>query len=91
VPPAYGIWRSSGPNEFEAKYEYFATAASPPPDFMKGAGWPPAGRGIFIEKITLAPDGESFVSTIRYEAVDVSGEAVAGGGTARGRGARIRF
>jgi hypothetical protein len=91
VPPAYGVWRASGPNEFEAKYEYFATTASPPPDFMKGAGWLPAGRGLFMETITVAPDGESFVSTIRYEAVGASGKAVAGGGTARGRGARIRF
>jgi len=26
VPPAYGVWHSIGPNEFEARYEYFTTA-----------------------------------------------------------------
>lgn len=91
VPPAYGVWRAIGTNAFEAKYEYFSTAPSPPPDFMKGAGWLPAGRGVFIEAITLAPDGESFVSTIRYEAFDASGKPAEGAGKARGRGARIQF
>src|SRR6476469_1403752 len=23
VPPAYGIWRKTGPNEYEAKYEFY--------------------------------------------------------------------
>ena len=27
VPPAYGIWRRTGPDRFEAKYEFYPTSA----------------------------------------------------------------
>jgi hypothetical protein len=91
VPPAYGVWRSVGPWEFEAKYEYYATAPSPPEVFRSGGGWLPSGRGIFTERITLSPDGQSFTSTIRYEALGVKGEPVAGSGEAKGRAVRIAF
>src|SRR4026207_587492 len=66
VPPAYGVWRTLGPNEFEAKYEFYVTAPAPPEAFKTGAGWLPSGRGVFTERITLAADGNSFTSTIRY-------------------------
>src|SRR5262245_61852309 len=55
VPPAYGIWRRTGPREYEAKYEYYATR--PPAAFdeiASGSGWLPAGRGVFVDHITLA-------------------------------------
>ena len=91
VPPAYGVWREVGPNEFEAKYEYYATAPSAPDEFLKGAGWPPAGRGVFTERIALAADGQTFTSTIRYDAFDSKGEPVEGGGEASGRATRIQF
>ncbi len=90
VPPAYGVWREVGPNEFEAKYEYFANAPSAPDEFLKGAGWLPSGRGVFTERITLAPDGNSFTSTIHYEAFGPDGEPVEGGGEAKGRAERIQ-
>ena len=43
VPPAYGVWRSVPGNGtvFEAKYEFFTTAPSPPEQSMAGAGWLP--------------------------------------------------
>ena len=91
VPPAYGVWRQVGPGEFEAKYEYYATAPSPPEAFKTGAGWLPSGRGVFTERITLSADNQAFTSTMRYEALGVQGEPVAGSGTAKGRGVRIRF
>jgi hypothetical protein len=91
VPPAYGVWREVGPNEFEAKYEFFSTAPSVPEAFAKGAGWLPAGRGVITERITLAADGQSFTSTIRYDAFDLKGKPVEGGGKARGRATRIQF
>lgn len=90
VPPAYGVWREVGTNEFEAKYEYYATAPSDPKAFLKGAGWLPAGRGVITERITLATDGQTFTSTVRYEAFDPKGEPVDGGGVAKGRAERIR-
>jgi hypothetical protein len=91
VPPAYGIWREVGPNEFEAKYEYFAAAPSEPEAFLKGTGWLPSGRGVFTERIKLSADGDTFTSAIRYEALGLRGEPVEGGGQASGRAERIRF
>ena len=91
VPPAYGVWREVGRNEFEARYEYFATAPSARDEFLKGAGWLPSGRGIFTERIKLSPDGQSFESIIRYHALDERGEPVEGGGNAKGKATRIGF
>ena len=91
VPPAYGVWRQVGPGVFEAKYEYYATAPSPPEAFKSGGGWLPSGRGVFTEHITLSADGQSFTSTIQYDALGVKGEPVAGGGKAAGRAVRIIF
>jgi hypothetical protein len=92
VPPAYGVWRRVGPGEFEAKYEYYA---SRPPaglaDLTSGGGWLPSGRGVFVERIQISAAGDSFTSTIRYEALDPSGRPVPGGGEAEGRAARIGF
>jgi len=91
VPPAYGVWRQLGPAEFEARYEFYVTSPSPPEAFKTGAGWLPSGRGVFTERITLSADGQSFTSTMKYEALGVKGEPVAGGGEAKGRAVRIRF
>ena len=91
VPPAYGVWRELGPNEFEAKYEFYVTAPAPAEAFKTGAGWLPSGRGVFTERITITADGQGFTSTIRYEAFDPRGTPVAGDGEATGKGQRIRF
>ena len=88
VPPAYGIWRATGPGRFEAKYEFYATR---PPTSLESLGWPPAGRGVFVETITLAGDARSFTSTIRYDTYDAAGRPIDGGGTATGRGVRLSF
>ena len=92
VPPAYGVWRSTGPREFEAKYLFYSTA--PPKrleDLGTGGGWGPAGYGVFVENITVSADGKSYTSTIDYTAFDPQGKAVEGGGKAEGRGNRIAF
>ncbi|MGN6393825.1 MAG: hypothetical protein ACTHM9_16475 [Gemmatimonadales bacterium] len=92
VPPAYGIWRKVGGREFEAKYEFYVTKAPAAfAEIVKGGGWGPAGRGVFVERITLSPDGRSFTSTITYDQFDVTGKPVSGGGAATGRGVRLRF
>jgi len=90
VPPAYGVWRSLESGEFEARYEFFMTAPSPPDAFKTGGGWVPSGRGVLTERIKLSDDGQSFTSTIRYEAFDATGKPAEGGGSAKGSGARIR-
>ena len=92
VPPAYGVWRKSGPRQFEAKYTFYVT--KPPgtfEDIAKGGGWSPAGHGDFTEKITLSDDGKSYKSTITYAAFDQTGELVEGGGDGDGEGTRIGF
>ena len=91
VPPAYGVWRNVGPNEFEAKYEYYATAPAAAAEFMKGAGFPPSGRGVFVERITVSADGQTFTSTMKYDAFDMKGAPIEGGGEAKGKAVRIQF
>jgi len=91
VPPAYGVWRAIGAREFEARYDFFSTAASAPDAFAKGAGWNPSGRGILTERIQLSSDGNAFTSTLRYEPLDAQGKPAQGGGTATGRGTRMHF
>lgn len=92
VPPAYGVWRATGPQQFEAKYEFYITQA--PKQFAvitSGGGWMPNGNGVFTERIALAPDGQSFESLITYQVFDSLGAAAPGGGQAKGRGVRIAF
>ena len=89
VPPAYGEWRKITASEFEARYEFYSTAPSPPDAFKTGAGWVPSGRGVLTEQIRLSNDGNSFTSTIRYDAYDKAGKPAEGGGTATGRGTRM--
>lgn len=90
VPPAYGSWRRTAPNEFEAHYEFFVT--KPPAawtDLAAGNGWPPAGRGVLVERISLATDGHSFTSKLTYSAFDAAGSPAEGGGEADVVGKRI--
>jgi hypothetical protein len=92
VPPAYGVWREVAPREFEAKYVFYVTR--PPKrldEITGGGGWLPDGRGEFTERIRLAADGQSFESTIAYQAFDAAGAPAPGGGHATGRGVRIGF
>jgi hypothetical protein len=92
VPPAYGVWRKVGGQEYEAKYEFYVT--KPPAgfeDIAKGGGWGPAGRGVFVERITLSEDGNSFTSKIKYDQFDAAGKPAEGGGEATGQGVRIGF
>jgi hypothetical protein len=92
VTPAYGIWRKVGAREFEAKYEFYVT--KPPAAFdeiSKGGGWAPAGRGIFVERITLSTDGKSFTSKIKYDQFDAAGKPAEGDGEATGKGVKLAF
>jgi len=90
--PAYGIWRKVGPRAFEAKYEFYVTKAPAAfAEIVKGGGWGPAGRGVFVERITLSEDGSSFTSKIKYDQFDTAGKPAEGGGEATGRGVRLTF
>ena len=92
VPPAYGVWKQSGPRKFEATYSFYMTKAPGTfDDIAKGGGWSPAGRGVLTEKITLSDDGKSFKSTITYAAFDTARSPVEGGGEGTGEGVRMGF
>jgi hypothetical protein len=92
VPPAYGIWRNTGPREFEARYAFYTT--QPPralDEITKGGGWSSNGHGVLAEKITIADDGKSYESTIVYTFFDSDGKPTDGGGEASGAGVRMGF
>jgi hypothetical protein len=92
VPPAYGIWRNTGPKQFELKYEFYVTKAPAAfEEITKGGGWGPAGRGVFVERITLSDDGKSYTSKIKYDQFDAAGKPAEGGGEATGKGVKLSF
>ncbi|HET6267548.1 MAG TPA: hypothetical protein VFG11_07510 [Acidobacteriota bacterium] len=89
VPPAYGIWKMTGPNQYEARYEFYVTRRSTSEESEAASGgWMPAGHGVFVEHITL--DGDSFSSTIEYKGYDQDGKAT-GEGAATGSAKRLKF
>lgn len=76
VPPAYGIWKKTGSNRYEARYAYYVT--KPPlkfEDVSNGGGWLPDGKGLIHEKITLARNGQTYKSTITLKLYDAKGRA----------------
>jgi hypothetical protein len=92
VPPAYGEWRETAPGRFEARYTFFTT--NPPAEWKSladGGGWLPAGSGLLVERIILAPDGRSYDSTLTLELFDTAGKPVAGGGEASVHARRAGF
>jgi hypothetical protein len=92
VPPAYGVWRKTGPGQYELKYSFYVTKAPAAFDeIAKGGGWLPAGIGVFTEKITLSDDGKSYKAAITYAAFDQLGKPAEGGGEATGSGTRMGF
>ncbi|HZW05701.1 MAG TPA: hypothetical protein VFF65_01150 [Phycisphaerales bacterium] len=92
VPPAYGIWRKTGERRYEAKYEFYVTKAPARFDeISKGGGWGPAGRGVFVEQITVSEDGRSFTSKIKYDQFGTDGKPAEGGGEATGKGTKLTF
>ena|ERR1041384_7163240 len=92
VPPAYGVWRKTGPRQYEAKYLFFTT--KPPAQFediAKGNGWQPTGYGVLVERITLAEDGKSYKSAMKYNPFDQAGKPVEGASEAEVEATRLGF
>jgi hypothetical protein len=44
---------------------------------------------VFVEKITVSADGNSFTSQIKYDQFDTAGKPAEGGGEATGKGVRL--
>jgi hypothetical protein len=92
VPPAYGVWRATGPRQFEAEYFFCRTAAPKKlEEITGGGGWGPVGFGVLKERIELSQDGQIYTSTIDCSAFDSQGKPTEGAGQAQGRGKRIAF
>jgi len=91
VPPAYGVWRATGPGQFEATYVFYVTAAPKRLEELMSGGWTPAGFGVFKERIQLAEDGQTFASTIDYTQFDNEGKPSEGASRGQGSGRRIAF
>lgn len=92
VPPAYGAWRKTGANQYEARYAYFWTKSPTAFDeIAKGGGWAPGGHGVLTEKITLSADGRSYTSNLSYDAFDQAGKPTESGSLAEGHGQRMGF
>lgn len=78
VPPAYGSWASNGSRTFRSTYIFFTTKPPEDPSTLANAGWSFSGTGKFREQITLARDGESYLSLLYYQLYDTSDIALAG-------------
>ena len=92
VPPAYGVWKSTGVRTFRARYEFYCNKAPAAFDeIAKGGGWAPDGHGVLTQEITLSMEGDSFESTIHLELFDRQGHPAPGGGDAMAKGTRIKL
>jgi hypothetical protein len=90
VTPAYGAWKKTGPSTYEARYVYYWTKSPTALDELtKGGGWAPGGHGVLTQTFTLASDGNSFDSTLRYEVFDQAGKPTDPPSEATAQGARI--
>jgi len=75
TPPAYGIWKSIGDKQYEARYEfYWNKVPASYEELAKTGGFPNAGYGVLSEKITLSEDGKSYSSTIKFNLFDQTGK-----------------
>jgi hypothetical protein len=92
VTPAYGLWKKTGPRQYETRYVYYWT--KPPAaldEITKGGGWSPGGYGVLTQKITLSDDANAFDSTLKYEVFDQAGESTDPSSVATAKGTRIKL
>ena len=76
---------------WEAKYEFFTTAPSPPEPFKAGAGWLPSDAASSPSGSRSHPMGGRSRRLSATSLFDAKGAAIEGGGEATGRGVRIDF
>lgn len=75
TPPAYGIWQKIRENEYETHYEfYWNNVPASYDELVKAGGFTNAGYGVLSEKITLADDGKSYSSIIKFNLFDKDGK-----------------
>lgn len=91
-PPAYGVWKQTGPRTFETKYVFYTTRAPGPGDGSPNSSdWWPAGHGVLTETIKLSDDGQTYASAITLALFDRTATPIVGGGEGTGAGTRIVF
>jgi hypothetical protein len=92
TPPAYGIWKKTGANKYEARYEfYWNKVPASYEELIKEGGFVNTGYGVLSEKITLAADGKSFTSVINYSSFDKTGKLISSGDEAVTEVKRMEF
>lgn len=75
TPPAYGIWKSIGDKQYEARYEfYWNKVPASYEELAKTSGFPNVGYGVLSEKITLSENGKSYSSKIKFNLFDQTGK-----------------
>jgi len=80
TPPAYGIWKKTGTNKYETRYEFYWNNVPPAYEDLKmNGGFSPGGYGILTEKITLSEDGKSYTSKISFSSFDKTGKQLVSG------------
>ena len=73
--PAYGEWRATGENTFEAKYTFFNMKPTQNADsLITNGGWLPFGRGVLTEQIKIGTDARTYEATLSMTMFDVSGK-----------------
>ena len=91
MSPAYGIWRKTGFNEFELRYEYFNFKPPKKVEDIAASGWSPGGWGVLKEMVKLSADGNSYTSSFVFVLRDENGKVVPGGGKAICKGQKMKF
>ena len=92
TPPAYGIWKKTGNQQYESRYEfYFNKIPASFEDVIKAGGFPPAGYGVLNEKIILSEDGKSYSSTIKFNLFDQTGKQTVFNDEATAEAKRMEF
>ncbi|MEQ1728476.1 MAG: hypothetical protein ABL982_08840 [Vicinamibacterales bacterium] len=91
-PPAYGVWKQTGPQTFQTKYVFYTTKAPDPASGQPSSGdWWPDGHGVLTETITLSENGNTYTSTVGLAMFDKADQPIAGGGEGTAAGTRIAF
>jgi hypothetical protein len=76
VPPAYGSWARTGPQNFKSTYVFFATKTANAKDVTKG--WTFSGVGVLNENIAQGKTGDAYSSSISYQLFDAEDKPLTG-------------
>ena len=92
TPPAYGIWKKIGDKQYEARYEfYWNNVPASYEELAKTGGFSNAGYGVLSETIVLSVDGNSYISSIKFNLFDQTGKQTVFNDEATAEAKRMKF